>query len=140
MKRLPEPVETAIYWLNAAGRSMVADQLALWADERRTTPTTRNGSADSSWKAGTEARHESAGGVEADATVERLKIALRQCKAFVVGDRIPNWYDDSATYLTRGKIADVCDFALAYPQHPRDVHLTVEKRADALYVKPINDA
>jgi hypothetical protein len=60
--------------------------------------------------------------------VERLKEALRQVKAFVVGERIPNWANDTTTYLTRGKISDICDFAIAHPNHPRDVHLTVEKR------------
>lgn len=29
-KRLPEPVSDAIYWLNASGRGLVADALALW--------------------------------------------------------------------------------------------------------------
>ena len=30
-RRLPEPVDDAVRWLNEAGRSMVADQLANWA-------------------------------------------------------------------------------------------------------------
>lgn len=64
----------------------------------------------------------------ASTDVERLKEALRQVKAWVVGERIPNWDNDTTTYLTRGKIADICDFAIAHPDHPRDVHLTVEKR------------
>src|SRR5262249_15859490 len=60
--------------------------------------------------------------------VERLKAALRQVKAFLVGEKMPNWENDTTTYLTRGKIADICDFAIAHPQHPKDVHLAVEKR------------
>jgi hypothetical protein len=60
--------------------------------------------------------------------VERLKEALRQVKAFVVGEKSPNWHDDDVVYLTRGRIADICDIALAHPHHPRDLHLTVEKR------------
>jgi len=34
-KHLPEPVADAVYWLNASGRSMVADALALWAESRK---------------------------------------------------------------------------------------------------------
>jgi hypothetical protein len=63
--------------------------------------------------------------------VERLKEALRLVKSWVVGELRPNWENDTTTYLSRGKIADICDIALAHPNHPRDMHLTIESRPPA---------
>ena len=60
--------------------------------------------------------------------VARLKEALRRVKSWVVGEKIPNWADDTTTYLSRGKIADICDIALAHPHHPRDLHPSIEAR------------
>ena len=65
---------------------------------------------------------------DAGSDVERLKVSLRAVKEYVTGERVPNWDGEGRTYLTRGKIADICDFALAHPHHPRDIHLTIEKR------------
>lgn len=61
--------------------------------------------------------------------IDRLKEALRQVKARVVGERVPDWDGDGAVYQMRGRIADICDVALAHPHHPRDMHLTVETKA-----------
>ncbi len=71
---------------------------------------------------------------------ERLKEALRQVKAFVVGEKTPNWHDDAMTYITRGKIADICDIALAHPQHPRDVKASPSASGDSKFSEFIRNA
>lgn len=43
--------------------------------------------------------------------VKRLRQALATIKGLVCGEKIPNWADQHATTLTRGKIADICDLA-----------------------------
>lgn len=50
---------------------------------------------------------------------QHLREALRKIKSFVVGEKSPNWAEDWAVYQTRGKIADLCDIALAHPNHPK---------------------
>lgn len=48
-----------------------------------------------------------------DVSHERSHVeALTAIKALVCGEKVPNWADDSMTYYTRGKIADLCDVAL----------------------------
>ena len=35
---------------------------------------------------------------------------LMSIKEIVTGERHPNWTDDAHTYVSRGKIADLCEF------------------------------
>lgn len=48
--------------------------------------------------------------------VRELESALREIQSLVVGDRVPNWTNNDAAYVSRGKIADICDIALC--RHP----------------------
>lgn len=38
--------------------------------------------------------------------------ALRNIKNCVVGEKLPRWADQRQTTITRGCIADICDFGL----------------------------
>lgn len=46
-----------------------------------------------------------------DAEVKRLREALAAIKAIVVGEKHPNWTDQHATTVSRGRIADICDLS-----------------------------
>ena len=48
--------------------------------------------------------------------VQALRDALQSIKSLVVGDKHPRWADDTATYLTRCRVADIADAALQSTQ------------------------
>lgn len=57
--------------------------------------------------------HEIANGFEQhNAEIVRLRAAIEEIKARVVGERVPYWTDDWETTHSRGVIADICDAAL----------------------------
>ena len=50
---------------------------------------------------------------DALAVVDVVRVALDEIKAAVVGESRPNWADKFAVTYMRGRIADICDAALA---------------------------
>lgn len=53
------------------------------------------------------------------AEVARLRDALLQVKSWVCGEKMPNWETDATTYISRGRIADICDIALGLTPTPQ---------------------
>jgi hypothetical protein len=47
----------------------------------------------------------------ANKRIHELKGALTSIKKLCSGDRVPNWSDDRATTITRGRIMDICKIA-----------------------------
>lgn len=53
---------------------------------------------------------------KAESANKVLRESAERIKNLVVGDKLPNWGSNSATYHTRGIIADICDEALSHKE------------------------